>query len=86
MQGDRTGLVSLLVFVRRVQISLCVAGVIRHPQRHWSSCNGNLKKTKQEVKQKLFFFIIYFSKKSEKQRKVQTEFMFHVMLLIYEAI
>ena len=43
MQRDRTSLVSLLVFLRRVQVSLCVACVIGHPQRHWSSCDGNLK-------------------------------------------
>lgn len=44
MQRDRTRLVALLVVVGRVQISLCVAGVVGHPQRHWSSCNGNLNR------------------------------------------
>lgn len=42
MQGDRTSFISLLVFLRCVQISLRVACIIGRPQRHWSSCNGNL--------------------------------------------
>lgn len=62
MQGNRTSLVSLLVFLRCVQISLGVAGVVGHPQCHRSSSNGNLK-TKQEDKQKqtkkLCFILTY---------------------------
>lgn len=50
MQCDRTSLVSLLVFLRCVQISLCVAGVISHPQCYWSSCNGNLKTPCKQLK------------------------------------
>lgn len=43
LQGNRAGLIGLLIVVRHVHVALCVACVVRHPQRHWSSCYGNLE-------------------------------------------
>lgn len=47
VQSDRTSFVSPLVFFGGVQISLRVAGVIGHPQRHRSARNSNL--TNKEI-------------------------------------
>lgn len=55
VQGDRTGFITLLILVGCVQISLRVAGVIGHPQRHRSSCNSNLINITED-KHKLLFF------------------------------
>lgn len=53
MEGSRASIVTLLVIFRCVQISLRVTSVIGHPQRHWSSSDGNLQ-SKQEVAQRQF--------------------------------